>query len=834
MLARHKLAALALLFGALLAFPHDTPAVAPPTTAPTRDFGPLLSMELGKEGLVLAGQDAMQQLLVTGHYTGGRAIDLTRAVEYEVRPPIVRVDSTGLVTPLKEGTALLSARAPSGKTATVTVTVKNLERDVPINFANEIVPLFTKFGCNAGGCHGKASGQNGFKLSLLGFEPQEDYEFLVNEARGRRLLPSAAEHSLLVRKATGVMAHGGGKKIEPGSPYAQLLIRWVKQGAPYGRPDDRTVRAIEVLPKERVGERGGAQQLKVLARFSDGSTRDVTRMTQFEANQPEMAEVSENGLVRFKRVPGRVAVMARFQSHVGTFRATLPLGAPVPTLPKARTFIDELVFAQWKELGLPPSEACDDATFLRRATIDLAGRLPTKKETEDFVGNKDAGRHDQLIDRLLASDDCADYFANKWSAVLRNRRGGANEDTMPTFAFHAWIKEGLRANKPYDRFVREVLTATGEEGKSPPVVWYRELKEPAAMAEDAAQLFLGQRIGCARCHHHPFEKWGQDDYHGMEAFFSRTKVTQPVPPKKKGKLTRAVPRKPATVAHNPGTAQAVNPRTGRPVKPTGLGGRAMVVGRDEDSREKLVDWMVSKDNPFFARTLVNRYWKHFLGRGLVDPEDDMRATNPASNPELLDALARHFVESKYDLKKLTRTICTSHVYRLSAVPNRFNADDRQSFSRFLPRRLTAEVLLDAIDDVTLSRTTFKGAPAKSRAVQLPDNMFDSYFLSVFGRPDAASACECERSGDASLAQCLHMMNSQEVLNKASGARARELARDRRAPAERVRELYLIALSRPPSKEETDELVEYVGKKGRSAWEDVVWAIVNTKEFQFNH
>jgi hypothetical protein len=502
-------------------------------------------------------------------------------------------------------------------------------------------------------------------------------------------------------------------------------------------------------------------------------------------------------------------------------------------LPRPRTSIDELVFRQWKELGLPPSEACDDATFLRRVTIDLAGRLPARQEVEDFLASKGSDRHDKVIDRLLASEDHADYFTNKWSAVLRNRRAGANEDTMPTFAFHAWIKDSLRKNKPYDQFVREVLTAAGEEGKAPPVVWYRELKEREAMAEDAAQLFLGQRIGCARCHHHPFEKWGQEDYHGLVAFFSRTKVTMPVVPKK-ARRVKAAPRVPAKVEHNPGPAQAVNPRTGKPVKPTGLGAQALEVAPDQDARGRLVDWMVRKDNPYFARALVNRYWKHFLGRGLVDPEDDMRATNPASNPELLDALAKHFTDSDYDLKKLVRTICTSHVYRLSAVPNRFNADDRQSFSRFLPRRLTAEVLLDAIDDVTLSRTVFKGAPPNVRAVQLPDNMFDSYFLSVFGRPDAASACECERSGEASLAQSLHMMNSQEILNKASGPRARDLARDKRAPAEKVRDLYLIALSRPPSKEESDELVAYVARKGGDAWEDVVWAIINTKEFQFNH
>jgi hypothetical protein len=848
MLHRHALPplGLALLAAAFLALPGARSAVGPVALRPQppapKDLGPpqSIALETGKDKgrLTLAGQDAVHQLLVTGRYAGGAVRDLTGAVRYQASPAgVVHVDESGLVTPLKESEATVEARTPEGLTAKMTVTVRHLEDDLPINFANEVVPLFTKFGCNAGGCHGKASGQNGFKLSLLGFEPAEDYEFLVKEGRGRRLLPSAPEHSLLLRKATGAMAHGGGKKIEPGSPSYRVLLRWVRQGAPYGRPDDAAVRSIEVFPKDRVLERGGRQQLKVLAHLSDGTTRDVTRMTQFEANHADLAEVSDTGLVRVKNVPGRVAVMTRFQSHVDAFRATVPLGAPLGPLPAPKTFIDELVFKQWKELGLPPSEVCDDATFLRRATIDLAGRLPTAAETREFVASKEANKHEKLIDRLLASGDFADYFANKWSAVLRNRRAGANEDTTPTFAFHAWLRASIDKNKPYDQFVREVLTATGEEGKSPPVVWYRELKEPANLVEDAAQLFLGQRIGCAKCHHHPFEKWGQEDYWGMAAFFSRVRVTPAVLAKKgRGKNAKATPGKPARVAHVPGVAQAVNPRTGKPVKPTGLGGRPVEVAPDDDPRVKLVDWMVRQDNPFFARALANRYWKHFLGRGLVEPEDDLRATNPASNPELLDALAKYFVDSKYNMKKLVRAICTSHVYRLSAVPNRHNADDRQSFSRFLPRRLHAEVLLDAIDAVTLSKTTFRGAPPGARAVQLPDNLFDSYFLSVFGRPDAASACECERSGDASLAQALHMMNSEEILGKAGGPRARDLARDRRPHAERLRELYLVALSREPTKEETQALVEHIGRAcdAQAAYEDVIWALINTKEFLFNH
>jgi hypothetical protein len=800
-----------------------------------------LHIETGRDsGVVLAGRDSWQQLLVTGRHDGSTH-DLTRRASYSVRPAgVVSVAATGLVTPLREGVATITASV-EGTSASVRVEVGHIDKDVPVSFAGEVVPVFTKFGCNAGGCHGKASGQNGFKLSLLGFEPDEDYEYLVKEARGRRLLPSAAEQSLLVRKAAGLVAHGGGKRLEPGSPFYRLLVRWIAQGAPRGGPADPVVTGIGVWPRDRVLAPEDTQQLAVIARLSDGGTRDVTRMTQFEANQPELAEVSETGLVTTRKVPGRATVMARFQSFVDVFRATVPLGVKVDKLPPARTFIDALVFKQLKMLGLPPSELCDDATFLRRATIDLAGRLPIRKEVEEFLAEKDPKKDEKLIDRLLASSDHADYFANKWSAVLRNRRASAQDSPKPTEAFHAWIRESIVKNRPYDQFVRDILTATGEEIKTPPIVWYRELKEPAALMEDAAQLFLGQRIGCAKCHHHPFEKWSQEDYHGMAAFFARVQVKlPPPPPKKKPKiplptLSLSVPV--ATVALKSGPASLVNPRTGRAVRPTGLGGAALELSADDDPRQKLVEWMTAPVNPFFARTLVNRYWKHFLGRGLVDPEDDLRLTNPPSNPELLDALARSFVESKYDLRKLVRTICTSTVYRLSAVPNAHNAGDRQSYSRFLPRRLHAEVLLDAIDAVTLFRSTFKGVKGGTRAVQLPDNLFDNYFLSVFGRPDAASACECERSSDASLAQCLHLLNSQEVLGKVSGRRARELARDKRPHAERLCDLYLEALARPPSKDELVTLLEHIEKKGaavQAAYEDVLWALINTKEFQFNH
>jgi hypothetical protein len=811
------------------------PAAAAPEARGLGDPGPLQALRIDGDGaFVLDGRDAGRQLLVTGLYAAGQERDLTRSARYDASPAgVVSIDAAGHVTPLKEGKATITAAADGAAPVKVEVSVVHLVEDRPVDFANEVVPVFTKFGCNAGGCHGKADGQNGFKLSLLGFEPGDDYSYVVREARGRRVFPPAPDHSLILRKAAGLAPHGGGKKLPADSPYYRVLRRWIEQGCPPSRPDAPTVRAIVVLPGERLLDRNSTQQLAVVARYSDGSSADVTRLTQFESNAADLAEVSPTGLVSTKSLPGSAAVMARYQSHVGVFRATVPLGAPVAALPPPKNFVDEHVFRRLAKLGVPPSELCDDATFIRRVTLDLCGRLPTKDEAEAFVADKTDDKRDKLVDKLLASGDYADAFANKWGAVLRNRRRGPSDSPEPTAAFHKWLRDGLADNKPYDRMVREILTTTGEEIKAPPVVWYRELKEPGNLLEDTAQLFLGQRLGCAKCHHHPFERWSQQDYYGFAAFFSRVEVKDPKPAKKGGKTP--TPSEPATVSLKAGPAEAVNVRTGAKVRPTGLGGPPLDVG-DADPRAKLADWMTDPANPFFARALVNRYWKHFFGRGLVDPEDDMRATNPPTNPELLDALAKDFVASGYDLKKLCRTLTTSRAYQLSAVPNAFNADDRQNFSRFLPRRLNAEVLLDAIDDVTLAKTVFKGAPGGTRAIQLPDNLFDSYFLSVFGRPDAASACECERSSDASLAQALHLFNSAEVLGKVAGARAAQLAADKRPPEERLRDLYLVALAREPSKEELAVLTAYLQKKkgGKDAYEDVIWALLNTKEFLFNH
>ncbi len=730
-----------------------TKAITPNETADrllNLEFQPLPVAEKETPPVLrLRGKDARQQLLVTAKFDSGVVRDYTRRVSYSVLPPdVVRIDKAGRVTPLDNGTATVTAKDEDGLTATLAIAVERFEEIEPINFANQIVPIFTKAGCNAGGCHGKASGQNGFKLSLLGFEPSEDYEHLVKEARGRRLFPASPENSLLLLKATATLPHGGGKKLDADSDDYRLIVRWISEGMPYGKAGDPTVARIEVFPRKRIMSFNGEQQLVVMARYTDGSMEDVTRSALYEPNDKEMAKADETGNVQLFEQPGDVAVMVRYQAKVAVFRATVPLGAPVTALPPPKNLIDELAFKKLKAVGMPPSIICDDATFLRRASIDIAGRLPSVEEAEKFIAGQDSHKRDKWIDRLLDSAEYADYFANKWSALLRNKRTDAKQ-ARSTYAFHGWIRDSLLANKPYDRFVREVLAASGDLADNPAVAWYQRVREPQAELEDTAQLFLGMRMQCAQCHHHPFEKWSQQDYYSFSAFF--TQVSHKAGPEPGGEMVFARRTMPT----------ATNKKTKQSVKPAGLGSNSMNLSPDDDARQALADWMTGKDNPYFARSLVNRYWKHFFNRGIVEPEDDMRETNPPTNPELLDGLAKYFIADGYDLKNLVRTICRSQLYQLSEIPNQYNKIDKQYFSRYYPKRLTAEVLFDAVNQVTRTQSKFDGLPPGTRAGQqfqrqfvFPDGVWPARFLerlrmrTLSGRQPRAEPAFAERQRDS--------------------------------------------------------------------------------------
>ncbi len=515
------------------------------------------------------------------------------------------------IATLSLGFALAISIAPKSQAA---------KAERPMSFVNEVVPVFTKAGCNKGACHAKAGmGQNGFQLSLLGFEPAEDFEHLRKEAFGRRIFPAAPERSLLLMKASGQTPHGGGLRLPRDSAGYATLLRWVRQGMPWGAADEPELVSCEVQPDRGTLQPQREQQLKAIGNYSDGSVRDVTAMALFESNNIAMAEVTENGLVKASTIPGKVSVMVRYLDKSAVYSASVPLGAPIETFPQAKNFIDELVFSNLKEIGIPPSEVCDDTTFIRRVTLDVAGRLATEQEAAEFRADTSSDKRDRYVDTLLRSPGYADMFANKWTSLLKNRRDDAGDITA-NFAFHAWVRDSLLANKPYDQFVRELLAATGTVVGNPPVAWYKRVKDPKEQIEDIAQLFLGVRMQCAQCHHHPFEKWSQDDYYSLVAFFSQ------------------VGRKPSGVRgedlifHNRGIATAKNVKTNEALKPVALGDSVGEIAADVDPRLRLADWMGSPENPFFAKALVNRYWKHFFKRGLIEPEDDIRDTNPPSNP----------------------------------------------------------------------------------------------------------------------------------------------------------------------------------------------------------
>ncbi|MEL6110303.1 MAG: DUF1549 domain-containing protein, partial [Planctomycetota bacterium] len=765
--------------------------------------------------------------LLTETDADGLDVDVTRQAEYSISPPgIVSVSASGLVTPITDGIVTVSAMTSSELSASVELTVSGTGESHPISFPGQVVPIFTKLGCNGGGCHGKIAGQNGFRLSLLGFEPGLDHKHLVAESRGRRVSFSLPDRSLLLQKTINEVPHGGGARTQRDSHEYRLLRRWIAQGMPYGSGDEPTVTSIRAYPESRRLRADSQQQLTVLARYTDGRVEDITRAAVYESNDDQMAEVTTEGLVKVAKLVGDVSVMARYQGYVSVFRADIPL-----RLKGERQFtstpsnvVDQFVYAKLDSLGIAPAELCDDSTFLRRVTLDIAGRLPTLQETDSFLVDDAVDKRKKLVDRLLSSEDYAIHFAKKWSVILRNRRTGGPLQ-LNNMVFHRWLRDVMRRNEPYDQMVRQLLTASGRVESNPPVAWLHHVTNQNERVEDISQLFLGQRIQCARCHHHPYEKWSQEDYARMSGFFST--------------IQRKTQSGEVTFVTRVADPSGRHPGNGRAFKPAGLNDGELAIDAAADPRQALAEWMTAADNPFFAKSLVNRYWKHFLGRGLVEPEDDLRVTNPPTNPELLDALAESFTDSGYNLHALIRTLCLSNTYQASSQADDDNLIDRRSHSRYYPKRLSAETLLDSIDAVAGTTTTFSGMPAMTRAIDLPDTGFSSYFLNVFGQPDSKTACECERSSEANLAQSLHLLNSDEMHQKLSHdtGRASKLAADTATPTEqKLRRLYKTSLSREPTDGEIKTSTAYLAgsENQRQAWEDLIWALVNSKEFLFNH
>jgi len=705
----------------------------------------------------------------------------------------------------------------------------------PPTFERDVQPILTRFGCNQGACHGKARGQNGFQLSLLAFDHAADHAALTAEARGRRVFPASPENSLLLLKATGRVPHGGGKKLPPDGTDYRTLLAWVAAGAPRTPADAPKLVKVSVSPDSRQLTFKETSQLRVTAHYADGSTEDVTRLASFSSSEGVYAGVDAGGLVTAGPIPGEAAIMARYAEKFVVSTVLIPMPGAVPAevyakLPRSNV-IDGHVWAKLQQLRITPSDPAGDATFHRRAFLDVIGRLPAPDETRAFLAGRDPNKRAALIDRLLARPEYADFWANKWTDLLRPN--AYHVGMKATYNLDQWLRRSFRENKPYDQFVRELIGAKGSTFTNGAVVMYRDRREPAELTTLVSQLFLGVRLDCAKCHHHPFEVWSQDDFYSFAAFFGRIGrkgqgISAPISGGEELIFSAATPPRGA-VKH---------PLTGKDMTPTPLAGRALDIAADRDPRDVLAAWVTAPENPYFAKVIVNRVWADLMGRGIVDPVDDLRATNPPSNPELLAALAADFRTNGCDLKKLIRTIATSHAYGLSTTPNERNVGDTRNYSRHYRQRPRAEVLLDMVSDATGVAEKFEAVPPGSRAVAVWTARSQSEFLDGFGRPDPNQDPPCERTTDTTVVQALHLLNSPNLHRKvtADAGRAAALATGSKSPAEIVDELYLRTYCRPPSESETAAGVKRFAAPGatrRQAAEDLLWALINTPEFVFN-
>ncbi len=706
------------------------------------------------------------------------------------------------------------------------------------HFETDVVSILSRFGCNSSGCHGKAEGQNGFKLSIFGFDAPADHISLTSESRGRRTNPAVPERSLLLQKACGDMPHGGGVRIRKDSDEYRTLRNWIAAGLPFGEPTAPRVVSITVTPREQLMKFKETQPLKVVAKFDNGIEEEVTRHAKFQSNNEGLAGVDEHGLVTTGETPGDVAVMANYLGAVDVFRVLIPQPVVVPPSggndqPKngeqkppeggSTNFIDPLVDAKLTKLNIQPSELCNDTDFLRRAFLDVIGTLPKPDEVRKFLDDKRPDRRARLIDDLLKRPEYADYWALKWSDLLRAERPTLGH--AGAHAYYRWMRGSFASNKPFDRFARELLTAEGLLRDQPAGYVFKAVKQPGEQAATISQVLLGVRIECAKCHHHPFDRWSQTDYFGMEAFFTQLSF-KPTP---QGEMLLV--RDSGPTKHS---------RTGDVVFAHALGEPMPAQSPDGDRRKLLAEWMTSPKNPFFARNVVNRLWAHFLGRGIVGPVDDVRLTNPPTNPELLDALAARFIESGFDVHQVIRTITASRAYQRSAHPNPTNERDEQNYSRALLKRLDAEVLFDAVCQATGTPEKFAGVPEGARAIQLWDSQVNHYFLKLFGRPLRATACECERATEPSVSQVLHVLNSPELQSKLSHESGTVARLVRRYPSDNsalIDELYLTVISRLPTADEKAVATKYLQdheSTRRQAAEDLAWSLLNSLEFVFNH
>jgi hypothetical protein len=802
------------------------PADPPAPAAASAPAAALRSLQVFPDRIDLTTARDRQSIVVQAAFADGLTRDVTAEAAQTLADPALVRRAGAVYYPLKDGETQLSV-AYGGQTATVPVKVSRATAQPPLSFRLDVMPVFMRAGCNTGSCHGAARGKDGFRISLFGFDPEGDHFRLTREMVGRRVNLAVPSDSTLLEKAVGAVQHTGGKRFEAGSELYQTLHAWIEAGAPN---DDVSklpkVVGVDLYPKAGVLDgKGATQQMTVRARYSDGTDRDVTGLAVFLTNNEVSAAVTPEGLVTAGE-RGEAFVMARFETFtVGSQFIVLPKGLKFeyPGEPEANE-IDRLVGDKLRKLRIAPSGICDDGTFIRRVYLDIVGLTPTVEEYDRFMTSADPARRSKLIDELLERKEFSEIWVNKWAELLQVR-STITVSYKSMFLYYNWLVEKLSRNMPMDQMVQELLGASGGTFKNPATNFFQTTTETLPLTENVAQVFMGMRIQCAQCHNHPFDRWTQDDYYGFAAFFAQI-----------GRKTGEDYRE--TIVFNSGGGEVNHPVGGRVMAPKFLGGDTPDV-RGKDRRVVLAKWLASPQNPWFASSFANRVWAHFMGIGIVEPVDDFRVSNPASNPELLEALGKRFTDTKYDLKALVRDICNSRTYQRTTRKNESNASDDRNFAHALVRRIKAENLLDTISQVTETKDKFQGLPLGARAVQIADGQSSTYFLTTFGRATRETPCSCEVKMEPTLSQALHLINGDTVNAKIKqGGVIRRLLDTKKLPEERIIDLYIRSLSRKPTHEELAALLPTMADPDRNkqtqAMEDLFWALLNSREFLFNH
>lgn len=803
----------------------STANAGPPANANGKE---LVSIQVFPSAIDLSGARDRQSLVVQAHYANGITRDVTGSSQFSLTDPTLARVEGAVFYPAKDGETTLNVTY-EGQTVTLPVKVREAEVRHPLSFRLDVMPVFMKAGCNSGSCHGAARGKDGFMLSLFGYDPAGDHVRLTREQVGRRINLAIPEDSTLLEKAINAVPHTGGKLFEKESEYYATLREWISNGAPN---DDVSkvakVVAVELYPPNGVLDGAGeTQQLTVRARYSDGTDRDVTNLAVFLTNNETSAAVSPTGLITAGE-RGEAFVMARFETHT--------VGSPFIVLPKGLVFeypdepevneIDTLVANKLKKLRMAPSGLCSDEEFLRRVTIDIVGLVPTPEEFEAFMNDTSPDKRARKVDELLERKEFSEIWVNKWAELLQVK-SSQQVSVKAMFLYFNWLVDKLSKNTPMDQMVRELLSASGGTFKNPATNFFQSTNDTKLLAENVAQVFMGMRIQCAQCHNHPFDRWTQDDYYGFVAFFAQIG-------RKQGEDYRE------QIVFNSGGGETKHPVDGRTMAPTFLGGGPADV-QGKDRRAVLAEWLTSPHNPYFAKSFVNRVWAHFFGVGIVEPVDDFRVSNPASNPELLDALARRFTESHYDLKQLVRDICASRTYQRSTTRNESNAGDRLNFAHANLRRIKAENLLDIISQVTETKDKFPGLPLGARAVQIANGATSTYFLTTFGRATRETVCSCEVKMEPTLSQALHLLNGDTTNAKIQQSPViKRLIDAKTPPNEAITYLYIRVLGRKPLDEEINALNHLVAGREqdpaalKQGYEDIFWSLLNSREFLFNH